>query len=116
MNARLFFKEIRVDYSSHSGPPGIPPPGPPGPPLGALAVMTSSMRSIMHADSSADFMACSLTTVGSMTPLSMLFCTLPVKTFMPMYLPVSLSCADLSSASTSIGSSPAFSASARGIT
>ena len=49
-------------------PPGIPP-GPPGPPFGALEVITSSMRSIMAADSAADLMACSLTTIGSITPL-----------------------------------------------
>jgi hypothetical protein len=50
-------------YSSPSGPPGIPP----GPPLGALDVITSSMRSIIDADSTADFIACILTTIGSTT-------------------------------------------------
>jgi hypothetical protein len=44
-------------------PPGIPP-GPPGPPFGALDVMTSSMRSIIDADSAADLMACILTKIG----------------------------------------------------
>jgi hypothetical protein len=62
-------------YSSPSGPPGIPPPGPP---FGDFAVITSSMRSIMAADSAADFMACSLTATGSMMPLSRLFWVLPV--------------------------------------
>ena len=72
-------------------PPGIPP-GTPGPPFGDLAVITSSTRSIMAADSAADLKACSLTTAGSMTPFSMLFCSLPVNMLMPMYLPSSLSC------------------------
>ena len=96
-------------------PPGIPP-GPPGPPFGALDVMTSSMRSIMAADSAADLIACSLTTIGSITPFAMLSCSLPVNTLIPMYLPFSLSCTCRSSTSMSIGSKPAFSASVRGIT
>ncbi len=50
-------------------PPGIPPPEPP---LGDLAVMMSSTRRIIAADSAADLMACSLTTIGSLTPFSML--------------------------------------------
>jgi hypothetical protein len=79
-----------------------------------LLLMTSSMRRIMAADSAADFIACSLTTAGSITPLSMLFWILPVKTFTPWYLPSALSCAERSSTSMSIGSRPAFSLSARG--
>jgi hypothetical protein len=63
-------RKVRAAYSSPI-PPGMPP-GPPGPPLGALAVMTSSMRKMSAADSAADLIACSLTMIGSMTPFAML--------------------------------------------
>ena len=86
-----FTKRKRVEVYSMSMPPGMPP-GPPGaPPFGLELEITSSMRRIMLADSAADLMACSLTTMGSMTPLSMLFWILPVNTLMPWYLESALS-------------------------
>ncbi len=79
-----------------------------------LPAMTSSMRRIISATSDALLMACVFILSGSMTPACQLSMTLPVKTLMPGHLMVSRFA--LSSVMTSMGSSPAFSASVRGMT
>ena len=99
-------------------PPMPPmPPGPPGPPAGAppaFEAMTSSIRRIITAASVADSTAWRPTRIGSITWSASMSSTLPATTLTPaLFWPFLW--ALRSSMRMSMGSSPAFSASVRGI-
>ena len=93
--------------------PGGIPPG--APPADLLEAITSSILRIMDATSVADFMICSLTLSGSTISSLDISTIFALLASMPLHFEP-FACLDRSSVSVSIGSIPAFSAKASGIT
>ena len=100
-------------YISPMPPGGIPPPG--GPPPDLLEAITSSILRIMDATSVADLIICSLTLSGSTISSLDISTTFAALASIPLHFDPFV-CLERSYVSVSIGSIPAFSANASGIT